>query len=337
MDARAFTVTDPQGVVRARLSTHVCLCRIAVLWETIAAVKQQLEPHLLPEVRTRMKDSEPKVTEVSTGEISPELASAANDQLDLESLKLEREKFEFDKKVRTGEIELKQAEAIRLANELEIKKGDALRSRWTNPFIVAIIGAILVGISNIAVSAFNGYSQRHLEDKTAQHQQELAERNNNYSVALEGLREENAAVLEVVKLGDPERVRAGLCMLVKLNSIKSPTTIYAVQSLAGQHGCSTISDLTQLERKADWVTAQLIVPGCGESGCNAQYQVCGSAPANTKTTGNVRNYTDSFGGAWGDWVGPPIITPTQVCRVFNQHSHNITRTVSFQFEVVPTS
>jgi hypothetical protein len=57
--------------------------------------------------------------------------------------------------------------------------------------------------------------------------------------------------------------------------------------------------------------------------------------ANTKTTGDTRNYVDSFGGAWGDWGGPPAITPTQVCRTFTQHSHNVTRTVSFQFEVVP--
>lgn len=105
-------------------------------------------------------------------------------------------------------------------------------------------------------------------------------------------------MLEVVKLGDPEKVLAGLCLLVKLNSIKSPAANYAVQSyLAEHHGCPTTTP------KPDWVTAQLTIPGCGESGCNAQYQVCGSAPVNTKTTGNVRNYIDTFGNAWGDWVG----------------------------------
>lgn len=276
-------------------------------------------------------DSEPKVTELDTGEISPETARVTNDRLDWESLKLEREKFELDKTARTSEIALKQAEVDHLAAELELKKQDALRSRWTNPFIVAIIGAILVGVGNIAVTVFNGSSQRNLEQSTAEHQKQLADRNNNYSNALETLREENADLLEVVKLGDPEKVLAGLCLLVKFNSINSPATKYAVQSyLADHHGCPTTP-------KPDWVTAQLTIPGCGESGCNAQYQVCGSAPENTKTNGNVRNYTDSFGNAWGDWVGPPVITATQVCRVFNQHSHNITRTVSFQFEVVPTS
>jgi hypothetical protein len=283
-------------------------------------------------------EREPTLTKAATGDVSSGTAIVGSDQSDFEALQLEREKFEFGKTVQTTELELKKAEASRLAEELDIKKRDALRSRWTNPFMVAIIGALLVGIGNIAVSAFNGYSQRLLEEKTAEHQKELAERNNNYSIALEGLREENASVLEIEKLGDPEKVRAGLCMLVKLNTIKSPVTNYAVQDfLAQHHGCSTIPESSQSEPKADWITAQLTIPGCGESGCNAQYQVCGPVPANTKTNGNVRNYTDSFGNAWGDWVGPPIITASQVCRTFNQHSHNVTRTVSFQFEVVPVS
>ncbi|HZW80756.1 MAG TPA: hypothetical protein VFF50_09815 [Candidatus Deferrimicrobiaceae bacterium] len=63
-------------------------------------------------------DGEPKLTELSAGEISPEIASVANDQFNSESLKLEREKFEFEKTVRTSEIKLKQAEAVRLADEL---------------------------------------------------------------------------------------------------------------------------------------------------------------------------------------------------------------------------
>jgi hypothetical protein len=52
---------------------------------------------------------------------------------------IEREKFEFDRKIRLKEIELKEAEATHLAEELKIKQRDSERSRWTNPFIVAII------------------------------------------------------------------------------------------------------------------------------------------------------------------------------------------------------
>lgn len=243
----------------------------------------------------------------------------------------DREKFEFDREIRLREIKLKEAESTRLAE-------DSKRSRWTNPFVVAIIGASLVGIGNAAVSVINAKYQRTMLDSTNQNQ--------GY---LESVRAENTNVLEVIKLGDPDKVRNGLCLLLKLNSIKSSTTNAAIQSyLADHQGCPTdagpkppvssrVEPVVPPARRADWVTASLVIPGCGNSGCYATFSVCGSAPANTKTTGNTRNYVDSFGGAWGDWGGPPTITPTQVCRTFTQHSHNVTRTVSFQFEVVPTS
>jgi hypothetical protein len=249
---------------------------------------------------------------------------------------IEREKFEFERNIRLKEIELKEAEAMRLAEELKIKQRDSERSRWTNPFVVAIIGATAVGICSGAVSVLNAKYQRDLADTTNQNQ--------GY---LESVRAENANILEVVKLGDPDKVRSGLCLLIKLNSIKSSATNAGIQSYLVEHqGClaeagqkppAPIGSPTPLTTRADWVTATLVVPGCGNSGCYQNFSVCGSAPANTKTTGNIRNSVDSFGGAWGDWNGPPAVTPTQVCRTFTQHSHNVTRTVSFQFEVVPTS
>jgi len=52
----------------------------------------------------------------------------------------DREKFEFDREIRLREINLKEAEATRLSEESK-------RSRWTNPFVVAIIGAAVVGSS----------------------------------------------------------------------------------------------------------------------------------------------------------------------------------------------
>ncbi len=237
----------------------------------------------------------------------------------------EREKFEFDRHLRLKEITLKEAEATRLAEESK-------RSRWTNPFVVAIIGAAVVGIGNAAVSVINANYQRALLDTTNQNQ--------GY---LESVRAENTNVLEVVKLGDPGKVRNGLCLLLKLNSIKSSTTNAAIQSyLADHQGCPAEAGqkpsviATPPESRADWVTASLVVPGCGTSGCYQTFSVCGSAPANTKTTGNTRNYVDSFGGAWCDWGGPAHDHADKFV-VRSQHSHNVTRTVSFQFEVVPTS
>jgi hypothetical protein len=176
----------------------------------------------------------------------------------------------------------------------------------------------------------------------AAYQRDLADSTNQNQGYLESVRAENANILEVVKLGDPDKVRRGLCLLVRLNSIKSSAANAGIQSYLVEHqGCSpeapTTGNLAAQTSAADWVTASLVVPGCGNSGCYQNFSVCGSAPANTKTTGNIRNSIDSFGSAWGDWNGSPAVTATQVSRTFTQHSHNAARTVSFQFEVVPRS
>jgi hypothetical protein len=245
----------------------------------------------------------------------------------------DREKFEFDKKVRLEELDLKKAENLRLGDELKLKQQELQRSRWANPLIVAIIGAIAIGFGNLAVSRFNAKAARDLSDST--------NANQGY---LESVRSENTSVLEVVKLADAEKVRNGLCLLLKLNSVKSDTTHAAIQSyLVAHKGCDPAPGTVSTDptanppNRSDWINAQLVVPGCGNSGCYENFRVCGSAPGNTKPTGNIRNSVDSFGGAWGDWSGAPEVSASQVCRTFTQHSHNVTRTVSYQFEVVPTS
>jgi hypothetical protein len=245
---------------------------------------------------------------------------------------LEREKFEFEKKMRVEELELKKSEARRLAEELKIKQRESRWARWANPLIVAVIGAVAIALGNAQISKFNARSARDLSDST-----------NSNLAYLENIRSENTSVLEVVKLADPEKIRSGLCLLLKLNSIKLDTTNAAVQSyLVAHKGCetapsATVADPAANPPRSDWINASLVVPGCGTSGCYADFNVCGSAPGNTKPTGNIRNSVDSFGGAWGDWSGTPQVSASQVCRKFTQHSHNVTRTVSYQFEVAPTS
>jgi hypothetical protein len=107
----------------------------------------------------------------------------------------EREKFEFEK-------EQQLAEAARLSEDLKIKQRGSAQSRWTNPFIVAIIDASAVGLGNVAGSVLNSKYQRELGETT--------NRNLGY---LESIKSENTSVLEVAKLGDAEKVRAGLCLL----------------------------------------------------------------------------------------------------------------------------
>lgn len=73
----------------------------------------------------------------------------------LSAEQLAYEKFLFEKRIALREIELKEKEATRLARE-------SARSRWTNLFIVAVIGVLLVGLGNAFVSILNGEFQRNI-------------------------------------------------------------------------------------------------------------------------------------------------------------------------------
>jgi hypothetical protein len=81
-----------------------------------------------------------------------------------------------------------------------------------------------------------------------------------------------------------------------------------------------------------WLTASAKVSGCGQSGCYSTTKVCGPLPSGKRFTGNSRNYVDSFNG-WGEWAGGPLTDGPSVCRYYQQHSHNQTRDVSFEYEV----
>jgi hypothetical protein len=145
----------------------------------------------------------------------------------------------------------------------------------------------------------------------------------------------------MLKLNDPEKVKNGLCLLLRVRALKTTSTIAAVQSYVdARGGCdsalagnATSSTGASGSVTSEWLTASKYIPGCGESGCYQPTQVCGAIPADKHATGNVRNFGDSFNGAWGEWGAPAAVTGSSVCRVFIQHSHNVARTASFQYEV----
>lgn len=225
-----------------------------------------------------------------------------------------------------------QYETLRIQNDdLELRDREAKRSRISNPLVVAIIGAIVVGLGNILVTSINARSSEGIALQNSNAQRDMTQAQIYNSTAQENMKAENSSILEVVKLSDKDKVKSGLCLLLKLNSIKTDSTNLAVRNYVKEHdGCEEAKP-----PEAQWLTATATVPGCGISGCNQGTSVCGQVPAGMKPTGNTRNFVDSFSGAWGDWVGAPSIASDKVCRIFNQHSHNVTRSVSFQYEVVP--
>ncbi len=76
----------------------------------------------------------------------------------------------------------------------------------------------------------------------------------------------------------------------------------------------------------------MYVPGCGNSGCNAYYNVCTDVSAGGQPIQAV-DFQDSFNG-WGGF-GKQWVTSTGVCALYWQHSHNVGRNVGFNVQYHP--
>jgi hypothetical protein len=80
--------------------------------------------------------------------------------------------------------------------------------------------------------------------------------------------------------------------------------------------------LNQFVQRGD----QHVIPGCGVSGCYATYEICVTVPPGANPI-SIAHYYDSFSG-WGEFINPRQ-TATGFCANYQQHSHNVTRIVSF--------
>jgi hypothetical protein len=262
------------------------------------------------------------------------------------SEELESKKFELDQEIRRAEIALRE-------NELQVRKDEVAAQhrltdaqvsqskyfKWTNPATVALVGALIALIGNVMVSYRSTGSAERVALENNRLQKQISDSTMQNNVALEHLKDEAGSIVEVIKDsgGDQLKVKAGICMLLKLNTLKSESTVKdALNYVNNLGGCETQAEKVPQEQ---WLPASLAIPGCGESGCYLPYSVCGLVPANMRATGNTRGFGDTFAGAWGDWQGPAAVLSKEgsdyVCRTFMQHSHNVARSVSFQFEVKP--
>jgi hypothetical protein len=113
----------------------------------------------------------------------------------------EREKWQAEQDLKREELALKR-------RELEVREGESKRARWTNPLALAIAGAALAAIGNVAATYYTGYQQRALEQ--VKHDAELAR---------EASKAESQLVLEVVKTANPDKAAENLDFLVKTGLI----------------------------------------------------------------------------------------------------------------------
>ena len=83
-----------------------------------------------------------------------------------------------------------------------------------------------------------------------------------------------------------------------------------------------------------WPRRETLIPGCGNSGCNAYYTICEDLPPGNQPVGPANLY-DSRGLGWYSGFGPFTVTSTGVCSTYWQHSHDQARNV-FRCSISPS-
>jgi hypothetical protein len=76
------------------------------------------------------------------------------------------------------------------------------------------------------------------------------------------------------------------------------------------------------------------INGCGNDGCNAYNDICTDVPSGAEPIEIVARY-DSARLGYFSGMGPDRKTPTGMCTLYWQHSHNITRNVSIDVSYHP--
>ena len=85
-----------------------------------------------------------------------------------------------------------------------------------------------------------------------------------------------------------------------------------------------------------WPRRETLIPGCGDSGCNAYYQICEDVPPGNQPMAAI-NFYDSRGVGWYSGFANPVVTSTGVCATYWQHSHNTARNVGFDVQYHPAT
>jgi len=80
-----------------------------------------------------------------------------------------------------------------------------------------------------------------------------------------------------------------------------------------------------------WPRRETLIPGCGNPGCNAYYQISEDLPPNNQPAGPPAwtNFYDSRGVNWYSGFGPCHNTSTGAVCTYWQHSHDQARNVGF--------
>jgi hypothetical protein len=137
----------------------------------------------------------------------------------------EREKWEAELRLRQRELDIKAAEQVTSAKDVEARIAEQRRARWQNPLFLAVLAAALAAAGNGVVALINGNAQRQSEaDKS------------RAELAVEETKSESARILEMLKTADPDKAASNLEFLLKSGLIQNEKRREDIAKfLAGRH------------------------------------------------------------------------------------------------------
>jgi hypothetical protein len=115
-------------------------------------------------------------------------------------LAFEREKWQSEQELEQRKLTLMEREQLNRDSDLDLRRREQVRSRWSNPLVLSILAAALAAGSNAAVTLLNGYLQRNNEEAKA----------------------ESTRILEMIKTDDPDHAARNLEFLVKAGLVTEP-------------------------------------------------------------------------------------------------------------------
>ncbi|HME10833.1 MAG TPA: PHB depolymerase family esterase [Bryobacteraceae bacterium] len=136
----------------------------------------------------------------------------------------EREKWVAELALRQHELEIREREQRRLDTESSARLEEMRRSRWSSPLVLAILGAALATLGNVAVSWLNGVEQRNLETDRANATLQVQEQNNKAQQSLEEFKADSARLLQMIGTSDPDKAAANLQFLLDVGLVSNANT-----------------------------------------------------------------------------------------------------------------
>jgi hypothetical protein len=121
----------------------------------------------------------------------------------------EREKWQAECAFREREVALAEAANTLKAEELKLKQRDQERSRWSSPLLITIGAATIAAVANFGIAWWNGVQQREVERTSGENQ-----------IALEERKAEQARILQMIAVNNPDLAAQNLAFLVQTRLIQ---------------------------------------------------------------------------------------------------------------------